>query len=343
MEHKLVSGGNVIVVNHFLPERITVNRAPNVVYRNGFTKLEDHNTDKTMTPRDNKLKHVLIASIIGVAILGFGFMLLSDERDFHAFKSMKPVEVTQVQGVAIGESEILSTYSANDPPLPSRAVFGHHNVKLGDKVGYATTDNNLVDIDGKTRNFNTPLVILGENTKGHGSRSFGDKLMLPANTSAYVYLEREVMTGNLSVPVSAVTYLDVKSNGKIVLAKGSRLIGQCRRVNGNRVEISFDGVVTADGREYAVDGIALGDDNLTGVAALVNRNLPKKSGNFFASALLDSAAQTMNISGDSFGTIFASNMADRTSNSLDNVIDESSSRSGATIRIPANTRFKVLF
>lgn len=344
MERKIVSCGNFIVVNNFLPARLKIELAPNVLFRAPIPTLKDCNPDNTMTPRENRMKHVLIAGTIVVAICSFLFMQLShSDREFNSYQSLKPTEVTQVQSTPINEASILATNSANDPPVPGGTVFGNRKVRVGDKVGYSVSDNNLIDIDGKSRNFNTPLVIFSGNSKGIASRSFGEKLVMPSNTYAYVYLEREVMTGNLSAPVSAVTYLDVKSSGKVVLPKGARLIGQCRRVNGNRIEMSFDGVITADGREYSVEGIALGDDNLTGVAGLVNRNLPKKTGNLLASALLDSASQTMNITGDSFGTIFAGNMADQTSNSFDNVIDESTTRSGATIKIPANSRFKVLF
>ena len=69
----------------------------------------------------------------------------------------------------------------------------------------------------------------------------------------------------------------------------------------------------------------------------------KKTSNLFASSLLDSTAQTLNLTGNSFGTIFAGNMADQTFDSLDNVIDDSMARSGMTIKVPANTRFKVIF
>lgn len=343
MEQRLVDAGNYILIDMYLPEDIVIDKTPNKLFERPLGTVKNKNPDKTLSAREIKTKHIITVGFIVAVFAIFFFMMQGGSRKkYNSYKSFKPNEVSEVKSIPINEAMILETYSADDPPVKS-GIFGHHNVKVGDKVSYNENENNLVDINGKNRNFNTPLVIVANQHQGSGGRSFGEKLQIPSNTYAYVYLERDVMTGNLSAPLSAVTYIDVKSNGKVVVPKGSRLIGRCRSIKGNRIEMTFDGVIFANGREYSLDGVALGDDNLTGVAGLVDRNITKKTGNLFASSLLDSVSQTMNITGNSFGTIFAGNMADKTSNSLDNAIDESAAASGMTIKIPANTRFKVIF
>jgi len=343
LEKKLIEFGDYIVINQYIPSNIKINEPPNEIFREKKLFIRDNNPDVTISPYLSKVKVVLAVSFILFFIGFFTFAFTSkSNRDFRAHHSLKNEEITEVKSLLVDEQILLENHSKKDPPNDS-ALFGKNKVNVGDKVGYDGNNEVSQDKYGKGRNFNTPLLIVAEASRYHGNGSSGEKLSIPDNLAVYVYLERDVMTGNLNAPVSAITYIDLKSNGKTLVPKGSRMIGKCQSIKGNRIEMNFDNVVFSDGREYSVSGLALGEDNLSGVAGQLNRNFTKKTGNVFASALLDSASQSMNISGNSFGTIFAGNMANETSDSLDNVIDQSSSNSGASIKIPANTRFKILF
>ncbi len=343
MEAKLIAGGNTIIVNRHLPNDVMLERPPNALIGQKQALLKDCNPDTTMSFRDIKTKQVVGILFLLLVMGAFLFMMKADNKpQYNAYHSLKPKEVTELVSIPINEATILATNSEDDPKISKGGMFGSSKVKIGDKV-VAQEDKNLFDANGKGRNFNTPLLIVANGSKTFGSRSTGEKLTIPTNTYAYVYLERDLMTGNLSTPVSAVTYIDVKSGNKVILPKGSRLIGQCQSINGNRIQIRFESVIFADGREYSIDGLALGDDNIAGVAGAVNRNIAKKTGNLFASSLLGAAAQTMSITGNSFGTILAGNVAENTSDSLENVVDDSASRSGMTIKVSANTRFKIVF
>ncbi len=342
-EERLISKGNTIVVNHYMPDDAVIEEPPNKLLKRELVPYKECNTDQTMSWLDKKVKVILAVVGIGGVMLGFLFMMLrgEDNKVYNSYQALKPKDVTEVKSTPINEMTILQTHTADEPPKNS-GLFGHKKVGVGDKVGYEnqSTDPNLVDAQGRSRNFNTPQLIVANASR---SSSSNEKLPIPANTSAYVYLERDVMTGNLNAPVTAITYLDVKVNGKTVLPKGTRLIGQCQSVSDNRIQINFDDVIFPDGREYGVRGMALGDDNLVGVAGDINRNVAKKTGNLFASSLLDAAAQSVSITGDSFGTVFAGNVAENTGDSFGNVIDDSAEKSGMTIKVAANTRFKVQF
>lgn len=345
MEERLINKGGTIVINHYLPDDAVIQEHPNKLFEKELTELKDCNADQTMSPGEEKVKIILGTVGIGTVMLAFIFMMVrgGEEKVYHAYKALKPKDVTEVKSTRIDEMTILQTNTADEAPKKNAAVFGTQKVEIGDKVSYENTNPNLVDAQGKNRNFNTPLLIVANAGRSYGGHSSNEKLPIPSNTVAYVYLERDLMTGNLDAPVTAVTYLDVKSNGKTVLPKGARLIGQCQSVSGNRIQINFENVIFPDGREYAVRGMALGEDNLVGVAGDINRNIAKKTGNLFASSLLDAAAQSMSITGDSFGSVFAGSMADKTGDSFDNVVDDSAERSGMTIKVAASTRFKVVF
>lgn len=343
-ESKFMAKGHFIVINDILPEGVHVDIPHNVIFQSPGKSNRD--ADKTLTDFDRKLRFTLIVSgLVGVILVYLFLMQTQSKPDRKAYQALKPNTFTEVKTLPINEMTILETHSKDNPP-GKPGIFGSRHVKIGDKVSNQGPNvSQYVNSDGRERNFNTPLVIVADSGKMNAmGRSFSsERLSLPPNTYAYVFLEQELMTGNLTAPLSAVVYSDVKAGGKVLIPKDSRLIGQCQKVNGNRITINFDGVILPSGREYAINGQALGDDNIVGVAGDVNHNITRKTGNMFASSLLDATSKTLNLTGNSFGTIFAGNMADQTSNSLGNALDDNLNASGATIHIGANTRFKVLF
>lgn len=345
LEQRLASCGFAVIINQYLPDGISIEKPPNKLFEKKLSLHKNCNPDKTMSVWEKKSRTIMSVGGIGFCMALFLFLMNTEKKsDYKSYHSFKPKDVTEAKSTPIDEVAILETYTKDEEPQQGRGLFGNNKVKIGDKVSYQQGASNLVDTNGKDRNFNTPLLIVADDKPGIGGKSAGgEKLAVPTNTYAYVYLERDVMSGNLTAPLTAVTYLDVKLGNKTLIPKDSRLVGQCQKVNGNRIVIRFDSVILSSGREYTINGQALGEDNLVGVIGDVDRNVAKKTSNLFASSLLDSTAQTLNLTGNSFGTIFAGNMADHTSDSLDNVVDESMARSGMTIKVPANTRFKILF
>ncbi len=343
-ESKFMAKGHFIVINDSLPEGVVIENPPNIVFQSPGKRNCD--ADKTLTVFDRKLRLTLGIGGLVFVIFVFLFLMQTDSRpERKAYQALKPKTVTEVKTLPINEMTVLETHSKDDPPGKS-GIFGSRHVKIGDKVSnQGPNASQYVNSDGRERNFNTPLVIVADSGKMNsmGLSFSGERLSLPPNTYAHVYLEQELMTGNLTAPLSAVVYLDVKSGNKVLIPRDSRLIGQCQSVNGNRITIRFDRVMLANGREFAINGQALGDDNLVGVAGDVNHNITRKTGNMFASSLLDATSKTLNLTGNSFGTIFAGSMADQTSNSLENALDDNLSASGATIHVGASTRFKIVF
>lgn len=343
-ESKFMAKGHAIVINTSLPEGVQFDSPPCVVFK--APGKVNCDADKTLTGYERKMKLTLgIGVVVGVILAYLFFMQTESRPERKAYQALKPKTITEVKTLPINEMTILETHSKDDPP-GKPGIFGSRHVKIGDKVSnQGPNSSQYVNTDGRERNFNTPLVIVADGGKMNAvGRSFsGEKLSIPPNTNAHVYLEQELATGNLTAPLSAVVYLDVKSGSKVLIPRDSRLIGQCQSVKGNRITIRFDRVILANGREYAVNGQALGDDNIVGVAGDVNHNITRKTGNMFASSLLDATSKTLNLTGSSFGTIFAGNMADQTSNSLGNALDDNLATSGATIHVGGNTRFKVLF
>lgn len=344
LENKMAESGYAVIINHFLPEGVVVEIPPNAAFRKAAKY--NCNTDKTLTVLDRHLLKLIIYGGIILTCCLFGFLMKSEPKaNYRSYQNLKPNDVTEIKTAPISEMTVLETHTQDDMPQRN-GIFGNRKVKIGDKVSnQPIAGNNYVDSEEHARNFNTPLLIVADTSRtGSGGRSFsGEKLAIPANSFAHVYLERDLMTGNLTAPVSAIAYVDLKTNGKTLVPKDSRLIGQCQKINGNRIQIRFDSVIFPDGKQYAVDGQALGEDNIVGVAGDLNHNITKKGGNMFASSLLDATAKSLNLSGNSFGTLFAGNVADQTSDSLGNALDDSMTRSGASIRVAASSRFKVIF
>lgn len=325
-----------LVINECLPKDVIFTAPQQDVAK---ASLEKKVVDNTITKNEKCLKVVLILFAVLIMFILFWLMNTTPgKRRSPSFQENGMGDLTKVKSTTITDADIESTMSFG------QAKVKKESVKIGDRVSY-NEDSENVAYDQK-RNFNTPLLIQAQNSGsafGGGLRS--PSLPIAPNSYVRVYLENEINSQNFDIPITALTYMDLTNNGHLIIPKESKLIGVAERPrNGSRVSILFETAIFPNGKEYSINGVALGDDNATGVAANVDYKLAKKSSALVASSLLSAASSTLLATGgSSFGSAFAGDMAGNASSSIGDGIDYESQNNGMALTIPENTRFKVLF
>lgn len=334
-------------VFYTIPDGVTILEPPNAIFSRRESLIKSNVVDDTLDRRDQILRRFIPIAVAIFLLVCVVFVMTSEprKRKSHFGRSEHTDQIRPK--TTITETMILET-SSLDPTMQTQDPLFHRNsVKVGDKVSPSKSLSDAEmndDLNEQERNFNTPLrIVANENKiKGFSSSSF-DKLAVAPNTMAHVYLEHDLMNENISLPISAVSYTEVVNQGKVIIPKGSRLIGSAHKIVGKRILIRFESIIMPDGREFSIEASALGSDNVVGITGRVDQHYARKSGNLFASALLDTTARSLNFSSNSFGHLFAGNMADKTADTLDDGLDQQMRQTGMSIKISANMRFKVVF
>lgn len=341
-ENILSINGKKLVINRYLPENVNFisPKEDDLIPLAGSPKWASKNKDKTITKKEKSWRLI----IVGIAVLlmvGLIWMMMFKKPHKKSISLIDPQakQLTQTKSFTITEEQIESTITGRPRSSKYSRKSSKKNVKVGDKVTYKDKEE-----DKKSHNYNTPLYIKAiSSSYGSTSGIRAPKLPIPKNSYIRVYLEREVTSGNMSIPVTAIAYVDLTYNGKVLIPKDSKLIGKTNYSGGNRVGMAFNLVIFPNGKEYAIRGVALGEDNVAGIPGNVDYRLAKKGASIFASSLLNATSSTLSVTGDSFGSIFAGNMAGSSSDSLDNAIEYGSRSNGMKISVPMNLRFKISF
>lgn len=293
--------------------------------------------------KNRRLKSFFI--VLAVLCLGFFVFISISKSPVKKRQSIyNPPEassLTQTKSFTITTSDIEKTISLKEGD--TQEALDPKKYVVGDKVLYKGTqiDEELLE-ELKDRNYDTPLNIVLE--RGSSTNFYAERLYLPKNSYVRAYLDRSLHTGNLDIPVSGITFTDLKNNEEILLPKNSRLIGRAGvAMESDRVLVEFSSVVFPDGKEYSIRGVALGEDNVAGLPADLNYKLGQKSTNVFLRSMLGATGQSMTGFGNSFGEAFAGNLANNTSDNLDEALDFEGRNNGVTVSVEMNTRFKVVF
>lgn len=351
-KHVIDKSRKHIVVNKYLPDGVeyTTPKEEDFYNISGSAKLNNDSSDNTITKKEKKIRMV-IGVVVVIVVLGLLWILNSKQKNSGSIKPTKPdVDIiTQTTQKKFTNFDVEGTMAPNIMTKPSQVnsqKSSQQKVKIGDHVSYKTGDennNSLNPFDAK-RNYNTPLFIK-YNPNGFNTTRGIRAPLLPVPKSSYVrvYLEREIGSGNLDMPVTAMSYVDMTYNGRVLIPTGSKFIGKTNYSGGNRVIILFKYVVFPNGKEYSIKGMALGDDNVAGVPGQMNYKLAKKGSSVIASSLLNATASSLTMTGDSFGSLFAGNMAGNTADSVDDAIDYTGRNNAMAITIPMNQRFKIIF
>jgi hypothetical protein len=316
---------------------------PSIPKKEDISKPEIKEEKKDTITKKEKVYQKSWVYFMGFLVFVFiGFLFHNDKREKHTVsidqKHLKQATKEGDSEVTTEELENIILSGGNTSPQKIK------NYKVGDQVSYKNSIPKSSQKGISDRKYNVPLLVVSNQGSQHSSLTSAPKLPIPKNAYLRAYLDRDVSSKNMDIPVTAVTYTDLITNGNLLIPKNSKLVGKAyQEKDSARIGVYFNYVVLPNGKEYSIKGIALGEDNVTGLATEQDYKLAGKGGSVLAQSLLSAASTTANVSGNSFGTIFAGELAGNTSNSLGNAIDYKSQFNGISVMTPMNTKLKVLF
>ena len=331
---------NRLIIHNEIPGSVSV-EVPKDSYEdlNESPKIE-RKIKCDLSSKNKKLRFaVIVTSILAFSFLLFLMFSAPPNKRKRVNISDKTLSSQNYKKVMITEDDIEQTISKLErPQKPVKKKY-----RLGDYVSY---DDSIIDeklleeLNG--RDYSSPLKIVSNGGSFSSSRS--PKLHIPRNTTIRAYIDREIVSGNMSVPISAVTISDLMVSGRSILPKGSRLIGKAAPLsNTSRVQVLFSFVVFPNGKEFSIRALAVGEDNLGGLPGRMNYKVAQKGGNVLLKSLLGAGSSTLNAAGNGFGQVFAGQMAANTGEHLNNAVALESQNNGISVAVAMNTRFKVLF
>jgi type IV secretory pathway VirB10-like protein len=99
------------------------------------------------------------------------------------------------------------------------------------------------------------------------------RLGLPSGTKIRALLEDRVFSFNVSAPVLAIVPKDFKWDGKTIIPKGSKFLGEANVLKSlDRINVSFDLLILPDGSELRVRAMALAEDGASGIRGKVDKH-----------------------------------------------------------------------
>lgn len=323
--------------------KLPANIKPSIPKKEEIVKAELKEENKDTITKKEKIYRKSWIIFIGIMVLVLTiFLFYGDKRERHTISINKD----HIQEATKEATSHISTEDLEEIMLAGNSTEPHKlkNYKVGDDVSYKNTISNSVQKNNSDRKYNVPLLVVSDQGSQYSSLTSAPKLPIPKNAYLRAYLDRDVSSKNLEVPVTAVTYTDLIANGNLLIPKNSKLVGKAyQEKDSDRIGVYFNYVVMPNGKEYSIKGVALGEDNITGLPTEHDYKLASKGGSVLATSLLGAASTTASVAGDSFGTIFAGELAGNTSDSLGNAIDYKSQFNGISVMSPMNTKLKVLF
>lgn len=322
--------------------KLPTNIKPSIPKKEEMTKPEIKEEKKDTITKKEKIYYK--SWIFFVGALGIVFMVFlfhNDKREKHIAK----IDTTHLkQATKEGDSDVTTEQLESMVASNGSGVYKQKVYKVGDQVSYKNSIPNNSKKSKSDRKYNVPLLVVSNQGSQYSSLTSAPKLSVPKNAYLRAYLDRDVSSKNIDVPVTAVTYTDLITNGNVLIPKNSKLVGKAYQERDSaRIGVYFNYVVLPNGKEYSVKGIALGEDNVTGLPTEHDYKLAGKGSSVLAASLLNAASTTASVAGNSFGTIFAGELAGNTSDSLGNAIEYKSQFNGISVMTPMNTKLKVLF
>ncbi|MBF0107306.1 MAG: TrbI/VirB10 family protein [Deltaproteobacteria bacterium] len=332
---------NTIIIKKTIPHHVKVidpEKIRDVVYR-------EHQSDTLAKGEEKKRVGVIIFMIL------LGFLVVY----FVFYKGAKPerhrvtLPANKHASSPVTTLTNMVTTTALEKTMvqdQNKGFAGHRPVKTGDFVTYKEErqKNNLEGNLKKDRDYATPLLVVADKGALLSGTSSLSKLPIPRDAYIRVTLDRDITSQNLDIPVTATAFVDLNYNGNVLIPKDSKLVGKAYiEKDSRRLGVYFNVAIFPSGREYNIKGMALGEDNVTGLAVETNYKLAQKSSSVVASSLLSAASNSLTLPGNSFGGLFAGELADNASNSLENAMDYKDQFNHMTFAVMGGMRFKVVF
>jgi hypothetical protein len=339
-----------LILDKHLPADVTIELPATLIAKSHKTKqggsnqddkkikIIKKNDDQTITKKEKNISIIIIIlMLLMTSVVMFFTFKEKETRDrLVSDKIHKKGTVSSIKSFIITNDQLESTISDRMNSRKKRAA-----IKVGDVVSYKEAKKPK-PIDGLYRNLKAPLYVDFDGFGGAlNSKISSPKLPVLKNSYVRVYLETPLTSQSLNMPITAISYIAL--SGPVKIPKGSKFIMKATGLSDNRVLLTVSNVIFPNGNEYSVRGVAVGEDNLSGVQGQVNYKLAKKGSKIMASSLLNAASTSMSVTGNSFGSIFAGEMAGQTSHAMDSALDYSTRNNGLDVYIPTNTRFKIVF
>lgn len=131
----------------------------------------------------------------------------------------------------------------------------------------------------KTRNYNTDIdVFLFKEEEKRSQSAYGthstalQKLNIPSGTKIPAFVKDTIFSFNVAAPVSAVITKDFELDGKVIIPKDSKFLGEAGVLKSlNRINVRFELLILPDGSERRVQAIALSEDGSAGIKGRVSK------------------------------------------------------------------------
>ena len=325
--------------------------------RDGYEKYEEKHVEHVNEGEDKKLRgpyaKYLIAGVILFCMIGIFYLILGSgdhkksANNTPELKAQLSEELYQRKNVTLDDIDAITRLKRKNSRGNLHASDSKHYrkgqyVENGDDFSLPKARSST-DLDTPINIFSDPRYAVVGNYK---SSSIGTSINIPTGTILHSYLKREVSTLQKDVPVVGIIYYTASHSKPRYIPEGCKLIGRISGVSGERVLIDFRGGILPDGSNFRLSGVALGDDygsRYEGITGIVDRKINRRGGGILANSALRATRTLTSITGNSFGSIFAGEVADQTMDEMEDGVDNNMDNyTGPEIILPANTRFLVV-
>jgi type IV secretory pathway VirB10-like protein len=105
-----------------------------------------------------------------------------------------------------------------------------------------------------------------------------NRLGLPSGTKISGLLSNRIFSFNVAAPVLAVVAKDVTWQGKVVIPKDSRFLGEASVLKSlDRINVNFELLIFPDGHEMHIRAMALSEDGSSGIKGKVEKHRDVKT------------------------------------------------------------------
>lgn len=185
----------------------------------------------------------------------------------------RPVESTKSQNLPQDEKRIVMTTASMERAIDASA--------RGTKTETRKSERGYEKQTVRKRNSEIAVFVLKpekEEKKAPTKSTWTkEKLGLPSGLKVPAMLTSRIFSFNVDVPVIAEMEKDFVYDGKVMIPKNSRFLGEAGVVKSlNRINVRFDLLIFPDGRELKIRGLALSEDGSSGIKGEVDKHTDRK-------------------------------------------------------------------
>jgi len=301
-----------------------------------------------------KYLYTILVALAVILIIYLFFGDNNDEKDRTSLNIKDAPDISEklYQRKSVTLDEIESIVESRKNKKRNRS-FESSNRKRYQKGQYVENDRGIVSRITKPKEVNKtdiPINIFSDpryivHMNNNNSLSEGNS-KIPTGTILYAYLQREISSQEKNLPVIGVIYYPSSYNKPRYVPEGSKIVGKISGVSRDRVSIDFRSGILPDGSKFRISGIALGKDYGTryeGIVGVIDNKMERRGGGILASSALKATRTFTSLTGSSWGSVFAGEVADQSFDEMQDTIDDGMERyNTAEVILPANTRFLVV-